>query len=308
MLSVSNLSYSFINNLFNSVENNDLHNTNLQNKILVNAFFEPSTRTSLSFESAMYKMNGNVITFQQDYSSIKKGESFKDTIKTLATYGDILVIRHPDISKIKEAESYVNIPIINGGNGNGEHPTQALIDLYTIHKHLKEKKIHHPIVHLNNDYYQTTTKVSILFVGDIMNSRAIHSLFYLLIKYKYIHIHFLPFCDCDPPMDIISKMISYKFYNETMIFSKDNIDLSIYDVIYVTRLQKERTNKNNNPDIIVDKEFMKKVKQDAIIMHPLPRNEEIDPEIDDDPRCVYYKQMENGVKVRKALLSHFLSN
>lgn len=307
MLSTNSLSLPFISHLFNSIENNEFQNTNLQNKILINAFFEPSTRTSLSFESAMYKMNGNVITFHQEYSSVKKGESFKDTIKTLASYGDILVIRHPDVDKVREAQSYVNVPIINGGNGNGEHPTQALLDLYTIHKHLKEKKINHPIARLNNDY-QTTCKINILFIGDIMNSRTIHSLFSLLIQYDYIHIHFLPFCDCDPPVDIISKIINYKFYDETIIFTKDNIDLSIYDVIYVTRMQKERTNKNNNPDVIVDKEFMKKVKQDAIIMHPLPRNEEIVPEIDDDPRCVYFKQMENGLKVRMALLNHFLSN
>ena len=308
MLSSSDLSLDFIKSLFEEVKDEHFVSTMMQNKILVNVFFEPSTRTSLSFECAMYKLGGKVITFNQDSSSIKKGESFKDTIKTLATYGDILVLRHSDVNKIKEARSYVNIPVINAGNGNGEHPTQALLDLYTIHKHLLNIELKHPISNLNNNLpnIDNTDKLKVLFVGDIMNSRTIHSLFNLLIKFDNTYIHFLPFCDCDPSVNIISKLVNKEDGYQTIVYSKSTVDLSQYDIIYATRLQKERSNCNNDPDLIIDKEFMKKVKNTAIVMHPLPRNEEIDPEIDNDPRCVYFEQMKYGIHVRMALLRHYL--
>ena len=312
MLSTKKLTVSFINKLFKNT-NNIYCSNYLQNKILINAFFEPSTRTSCSFESAMYKLGGKVITFKQETSSIQKGESFLDTIKTLATFGDILVLRHSDVNKIEEADSHLNIPIINGGNGNGEHPTQALLDLYTIHKHLYDIKFHHPIAYLskNNNSLQVSKVLRFLFIGDIKNSRTIHSLLDLLVKFENVNINILPYSGCEPNYGIKIKIytnnLNQSIDTSSFIQSIDNIDISQYDIIYVTRLQKERETNNKSQNIIINRSFMNKVKKTAIIMHPLPRNEEIDPEIDDDPRCVYFKQMEYGVRIRMALLNMFLS-
>ena len=155
LISCDSITKEFIEELFTLANKYKLkehfisEKNNFSSKILVNAFFEPSTRTSLSFECAMNRLGGKVITFHKDVSSVKKGETFKDTIKTLSTYGDILVLRHPEKNKVKEASNYTNIPLINAGDGSGEHPTQALLDLYTIH---------------NN--FELTSCCHILFVGD----------------------------------------------------------------------------------------------------------------------------------------------
>lgn len=295
MISVNDISIQYINNLFNFIDNNknNFNNTNYYDKILINAFFEPSTRTSLSFESAMYKLGGKVITFQKDSSSIKKGESFEDTIKTLSTYGDILVLRHPDIEFVKKAKEISNIPIINAGNGNGEHPTQALLDLYTIYKHLKENNINHHITNSINDNI-----LNILFIGDIKNARTIHSLIQILKKYNNVVIDLLPYHDCEPDNNFINNFKMNVIDNNSIRYDK-------YQVIYTSRLQKERCDSGQKPHIIINNEFMKKVNNNCIIMHPLPRNEEIHPEVDDDPRCKYFKQMEYGILIRIGIL-HFI--
>ena len=295
MISVNDISIQYINNLFNFIDNNknNFNNTNYYDKILINAFFEPSTRTSLSFESAMYKLGGKVITFQKDSSSIKKGESFEDTIKTLSTYGDILVLRHPDIEFVKKAKEISNIPIINAGNGNGEHPTQALLDLYTIYKHLKENNINHHITNSINDNI-----LNILFIGDIKNARTIHSLIQILKKYNNVVIDLLPYHECEPDNNFINNF-------KMNIIDNNNIQYDKYQVIYTSRLQKERYDSGQKPHIIINNEFMKKVNNNCIIMHPLPRNEEIHPEVDDDPRCKYFKQMEYGILIRIGIL-HFI--
>lgn len=258
-------------------------------KILVNAFFEPSTRTQYSFESAMYSLGGNVINFNVNTSSSKKGESFKDTIKTLASYGDAMVLRHPEKNKIKEARSYVDIPIINAGDGDNEHPTQALIDLYTMYKYFE------------NDL----SKINyILFVGDCKHSRTINSLMQLLKLYSHICIYFLPYSNCEPSKELL-KNIEHTRVN--IIENKSEVPFDKIDVIYCTRLQKERTVDALCSDIVIDKTILPKLKQTAIIMHPLPRNNEISVEVDNDSRAVYFQQVKYGVKIRMSLLELILN-
>lgn len=297
MLSIKNINQEFIETLFlkaDTVYKDGIRPGGHYNKILVNAFFEPSTRTQLSFECAMKSLGGKVINFNTNTSSIKKGESLGDTIKTISQYGDIMVLRHPTKGTVQDSQQYSDIPIINAGDGDGEHPTQALLDLYTIYKSYK-----------NN----MKNVVNILFVGDCYHSRTIHSLLHLLYLYPHICIYFLPYEGYAPSVEVIDE-ISQRQTNSPIIFNKqDSIPFRIFDVIYVTRLQKERTqlNEYNSPDITIDEKFMENIRENCIIMHPLPRNEEISTEIDKDPRAVYFKQIEYGVKIRMALLDILLN-
>ena len=263
-------------------------------KILINVFFEPSTRTSLSFECAMKRLGGDVINFQKDASSLKKGESYEDTIKTLSNYGDIMVLRHPEIGKVSLASELIHIPVINAGDGAGEHPTQAILDLYTIYKKF------------GNNF--DTKKV--LFVGDIKNSRTIHSLIYLINLYPEMKIYILSYPGLEPEDQLLEKISKiHKQPKENIVFSVDNIDYSLFDVVYITRLQKERGPGRDGgglrdvpPSFIMTNELANTMKEDAIIMHPLPRNREIDPEVDNNHRCYYFKQMKYGVNVRMAII------
>lgn len=261
-----------------------------QKKILMNAFFEPSTRTSFSFECAMKRLGGEVINFTKDTSSMNKGESFEDTIRTLSYYCDIIVIRHPDVEYIKRASEISKVPIINAGNGNGEHPTQALLDLYTMYKKWK----HH---------YKTKT---ILFVGDIKNSRTIHSFINLLRLYPIMKIYFLPYEGCGPSEEMLQKISDEHDQNKDEICLHQIVDHKLYDVVYVTRRQKERETHCGITDICIDEEFAEKMHEDAIIMHPLPRNTELCTSVDKNPRNYYFKQMEYGVKIRMTLLYYIL--
>lgn len=262
--------------------------------VLMNAFFEPSTRTSLSFEAAMKKLGGNVINLNISASSKSKGESDEDTIKSIENYGDIMVIRHPEKGFVEKVSSDSKIPVISGGDGNGEHPTQALLDLYTIYKH-------------SNDFFiNQSSFLNILIIGDIKHSRTVHSLVDILKHYPRMKITLLPYYDREPDDNFVYNIALQhnQIYDDIVIRNKDECDFSLYDIIYTTRLQKERENmsKNSSNDIIIDKEFMTKLKEDAIVMHPLPRNHEINTEVDTDDRCVYFEQMKNGVFTRMAVL------
>lgn len=307
MISTKNMTLNFINNIFSitlSMKNNKFIKS-YDNKILVNAFFEPSTRTSLSFESAMYRLGGKVINFNKDVSSLKKGESTNDTLKTLENYGDLMVIRHPDKDIIHNIvdKNLLSIPVINGGNGAGEHPTQALLDLFTIYE--------------KYDYcYDSIKKLKILFIGDILDSRTVNSLIELLHLFPTIKINILPFNDETSASNELLKNIS-KIHNQDIndiILDRRNISWKNYDVFYVTRYQKERKffydqiDDNNNLDsnIIINNYNIQNMKKDAMIMHPLPRNEEINSEVDNNERVYYFKQMNNGVYVRMAIISHLL--
>ena len=297
MLSCKNLTKRCVENIFKRadhwqlvLQNKRLLPDNFKNKILVNAFFEPSTRTSLSFESAMYRIGGKVINFSVDGSSIAKGETHEDTIKSLSNYGDVMVIRHPKKGFAKEMSEKLNIPIINGGDGDGEHPTQALLDLYTIQKRFNLEK-----------------RTRILFIGDIKHSRTIHSLIDLLMWYPRTKINIMPYKNKEPDEDFIYNIcINHGQNLDDIIIRKEDCQFDSFDIIYSTRVQKERSKGSEREDIKIDNKLMKNLKSNAIIMHPFPRNTEISPEVDTDKRAVYFEQMKNGVFVRMAILDALL--
>lgn len=312
MLSTKLLNISQVNHLLTKAEKMKKGNFIFKKFILVNAFFEPSTRTSLSFESAAYRLGGKVITFNKDVSSIKKGESYKDTVQTLACYGDILVIRHPEKGAVEQAGNISPIPVINAGDGDGEHPTQGLLDLFTIREQLQKRCFHHPLVYLEKNHHpQSYDPYNILFVGDIQRSRTIHSLLHLLLLYKPFNIYFLPYKGCEPEESIVSLIQENNIdSNGPIVLNKENIDWRRFQVIYSTRLQKERYEEGDEkkPDIILNKEIFNEMSKTSIVLHPLPRNEELPPSIDNNKRCGFIDQMKNGVFVRMALLDDFLQD
>jgi aspartate carbamoyltransferase len=293
MISSKNVTAKYVNNLFKKADKFKVNHytPKWQDKILVNAFFEPSTRTSMSFESAMYRLGGNVINYNQDVSSAKKGESYEDTIKTLSSYGHILVLRHPEKGMVDEANKYSNIPVINAGDGDGEHPTQSLLDLYTIHSNFK----------LNDEY------VKVLFIGDIKHSRTIHSLLHLFKNYNRIKVYFLPYEGKGPDYNMLANTaIAHEQILEDITIDRRDLDIGEFDVIYCTRLQSERNSELRRPDFIVNKELLKDAKENAIVMHPFPRNSELSSDVDDDPRNQYFQQMRNGLYVRMAIIDNIL--
>jgi aspartate carbamoyltransferase len=290
LLSCKTITKIFIEELFQLSDNSQ--NLNLNGKILINAFFESSTRTSLSFECAMNKLGGKVITFNKDFSSMNKGESFEDTIKTLSLYGDVLVLRHPEKGQVEHARSIIDIPLINAGDGNGEHPTQALLDLYTIYKK-------YGIEFINK---------KILFVGDVKNSRTIHSLLQLIYLYPGMKVYTYSYKGLGPSDKCVENI--KKVHNQDIVCINDFNEFkpSYFDIIYSTRLQKERLDDSSQmPDIIIDKKFVNKLHKNAIVMHPLPRNNELSREVDNDDRCYYFKQMKYGLKLRMALIHKLMS-
>jgi aspartate carbamoyltransferase len=264
----------------------------LKGKILANLFYEPSTRTSSSFTSAMERLGGSVIPINEvSYSSVSKGESLPDTIRTMECYADVIVLRHPEVGASAEAAEYARKPILNAGDGTGEHPTQALLDLYTIFEDLGDPN-----------------GKTITLLGDLKHGRTVHSLARLLslfdVKINYVSPDILRM----PPeiiAEIDEKGIPQKEYSAL------EECLAETDVLYVTRVQKERF---ENPDdyqkvqgnYIVNPEIMQNAKQDMIVMHPLPRVGEISIEFDADPRAAYFRQMEYGLYVRMALLAMVL--
>ena len=257
-----------------------IENIEKNSKTLINLFYEPSTRTSCSFHTAMLKLGGNVIEIS-DNSSAKKGESLEDTIKTISNYGDIIVLRHPEKGAAERAVKVAHVPVINAGDGNGEHPTQALLDIYTIFEEAKKDILKENII--------------VTFIGDLKNSRTIHSLIHLLNLFDVTYIFISP-----PGLELQIENglnILHLTLEEALL---------ITDVVYVTRIQKERIDENGFKPICLSKELLSNANKDLIIMHPLPRQEELPPEIDDDPRAVYFKQVAYGVRMRMAILDELL--
>ncbi len=280
LITPADLTTDQINTIFSLTERFQMEEFSklMEGRTLCNCFFEPSTRTSLSFETAMKKLGGNVINFNKDVSSQKKGESDTDTLKTLEQYADIIVLRHPNKEFLYNYQSKCEKIIINGGNGDGEHPTQAILDLYTITK-----------------YFDTNKQIKILFVGDIKHSRTIHSLETLLKSYnESFIIDYYPYPNCSRDGD--NNIDSFEEINK-------------YDVVYMTRLQKERFESYRkvqstieSDNYILTPSVVSKMKEDSIILHPLPRNEEIDPSVDECKQAKYFEQTKNGVYVRMAIL------
>ncbi len=264
----------------------------LKGKILANLFYEPSTRTSSSFTSAMERLGGSVIPINEvRYSSVSKGESLPDTVRTLECYADVIVIRHPEMGAAALAAKYARKPIINAGDGVGEHPTQALLDLFTI------------VSELGN-----VDNLTVTMLGDLKYGRTVHSLSRLLTLFK-VKLNYVSPEILRMPPEIITEL-----KGKGMIQSEYNtLDpvLSKTDVLYVTRVQKERFSDEKEYEsvkgsFIIDPEVMEQAKDKMIVMHPLPRVGEISMEMDDDPRAAYFRQMEYGLYVRMALLAMVL--
>jgi len=257
------------------------------NKIMATLFFEPSTRTKLSFQSAMYKLGGKVIDLPSD-SSQKKGETDLDTIKTISEYADVLVIRHPQ-AVLEELVAASTKPVISAGESSFNHPTQALLDLYTIRKYSKNKK-----------------SITVMFTGDLYYSRTVPSLVELLKREDYF-VNFI-FTNKVNPSLIDHDDPAYNYGDERLIPAS----LQMVDVVYMTRPQKERwMNGGRLPEgepssFVLTKDIARTMKADAIIMHPLPRNEEIHPDVDELWNAKYFEQVKNGLYVRMALLEHLL--
>jgi aspartate carbamoyltransferase catalytic subunit len=264
----------------------------LKGKILANLFYEPSTRTSSSFTAAMERLGGSVIPINEvRYSSVSKGESLPDTVRTLECYADVIVLRHPEVGASKMAAQYARKPIINAGDGIGEHPTQALLDLFTIVEEL-----------------DVVDGLTVTMLGDLRYGRTVHSLSRLLSQYD-VKLHYVSPDILRMPTEIINEIKGKGIQQE----EHDTLDdvLPETDVLYVTRVQKERFSELVEYErvkgaFVIDLETMSRAKERMIVMHPLPRVSEISIEVDADPRAAYFRQMEYGLYVRMALLAMVL--
>lgn len=266
----------------------------LDGKVIATVFYEPSTRTRLSFESATVRLGGEIISTENagQFSSAAKGETLEDSIRTLNGYADAIVLRHPEIGAAQRAADVSRVPIINAGDGAGEHPTQALLDLFTI---IEAKG--------------TVDGLKIGLVGDLLNGRTIHSLVQLLSLYK-VEL----FCIAPDQLQLpenYRKQLEQGGINCRLCSTWDEAVAEL-DVLYVTRVQKERFDTEEEylavrDSFILTAEVMKKAKKDAIVMHPLPRVNEISTDVDNDPRALYFEQAHNGLFVRMALLTKILA-
>ena len=266
----------------------------LQGKILATLFFEPSTRTRLSFESAMYRLGGNVIGFHSgDVSSIKKGESIADTIRTVENYSDCIVMRHNLEGAARMAAKFANVPIINAGSGSGEHPTQALLDLLTITEEIG-----------------SLDGLNIGIMGDLKYGRTVHSLSILLSNFD-VNIYFIS------PKELRMRNRDKDFLRQRQVkykeITKYRLILSVLDVLYMTRIQKERFIDLEEYEKVKDiyvfrKEDLDDTKNEFRLLHPLPRISEISPKVDRSEKSLYFKQTFYGIPMRKAILAELMSN
>ncbi|MDP7520633.1 MAG: aspartate carbamoyltransferase [Candidatus Pacearchaeota archaeon] len=271
--------------------------TSLNGKILATLFYEPSTRTRLSFESAMIRLGGKVVSTEnaKEFSSAIKGESIEDSIRVISGYSDCIVMRHNKEGAAFIASKVSKVPIINAGDGKGQHPTQAILDVYTIYKEIKR-----------------LDKLKIAMVGDLSTGRTIRSLCYLLGKFNEIEIIFVSPENLRIRGDIKEylRKLNIKFTEE------ENLDeiLPKVDVVYMTRIQKERMSLEDygkaDGKYVINKDNFELINENSIIMHPLPHVEEIDLSIDveeRDRRIAYFRQAENGLYIRMALLDLILN-
>lgn len=265
----------------------------LKDYTLACVFYEPSTRTSSSFISAMVRLGGKVIPITEgiQYSSVSKGESLIDSMLTLEQYCDVIVLRHPEIGSSATAAKYAKVPIINAGDGAGEHPTQALLDLYTIKSELG-----------------TLDGLKVAMIGDLRNGRTVHSLTRLLSQYD-VSLRFVSPDMLRLPLDLMNDLIDKGVKVRETNKVADVIENA--DVLYVTRIQKERFSDLAQYEEVknyfeITPELMEQAKQKMVVMHPLPRVGEIHYKVDRDPRAAYFRQVQNGLYIRMALLAAVL--
>ncbi|MBM3234587.1 aspartate carbamoyltransferase [Candidatus Pacearchaeota archaeon] len=270
----------------------------LKGKILATLFYEPSTRTRFSFESAMLKLGGEVISTEnaKEFSSAVKGESIEDTIRIISSYADCIVIRHYEDGAAKKAAQVSRVPVINGGDGKGQHPTQALLDVYTIYREIGR---------LDN--------FKIAIVGDLSSGRTVRSLCYLLSKFTNIEIIFVS------PENLRMREDIKQYLNEKQVKFREEEDLNKIleevGIIYMTRIQKERISQEDYEKacgkFIINLDNFNLIKKSSRLMHPLPHVEEICLPLEieqQDERVAYFRQAENGLYIRMALLLFLLKN
>jgi aspartate carbamoyltransferase len=287
-------------------------------RLMACAFYEASTRTHCSFTAAMQRLGGAVQSINASTSSVKKGETLEDTVRTLACYADILVLRHPDKGSAAQAAECLStfdngdglsegsahrVPVLNAGDGAGEHPTQALLDLYTI---LREQKL----------TLESTTPLTVVLCGDLKYGRTTHSLAKLMRLYAGpVVLHYVAPPELQMPAEVMATVTASGGDRVTQKQSTDLTGALVDgDVLYMTRVQKERFASEAEYDVVKDAfvltadllDSADKAKTSLTIMHPLPRVNEIAVEVDSDPRAAYFRQMRNGMFVRMAIVAEVL--
>ncbi|MBI4127273.1 aspartate carbamoyltransferase [Candidatus Peregrinibacteria bacterium] len=264
-----------------------------EGNILATLFYEPSTRTRFSFETAMIRLGGAVISNadMNATSSVKKGETLFDTAKMLSTYANIIAVRHPSAGSVADFAKGSSVPVINAGDGPGDHPTQGLLDMYTIWKH-----------------FGKIDGLTIGMVGDLKNSRVLHAECEMLSKFKGVKFVFVSPKGLEMPAEIVKKLMKFKIE----VTGDLNKVVGDFDVLSQTRIQKERFGSDEEYRkykgiYIVTKDLMKRAKKNMILIHPLPRVDEIEIAVDSDPRAKYFEQAGNGVAVRMAIIAKLLN-
>ncbi|PID99139.1 aspartate carbamoyltransferase [Candidatus Saccharibacteria bacterium] len=260
-------------------------------KVVATLFYEPSTRTRLSHESAAQRLGAGVVSTENamEFSSAIKGETIEDTVRVVAGYADVIVIRHKETGILDRAQAASPVPVINAGDGTGEHPTQALLDVYTIWREMG-----------------TLEGLNIVMGGDLAHGRTVRSLAQVMAQYKGTSFTFV-----SVPQLQIGEDIKALLQEKGIAFSETedvNEAARQADVVYWTRLQKERLEDPSVEDsFVIDESVVANMKDKSVVMHPLPRVVEITPGVDADPRAAYFRQSHNGVYARMALLSHLFS-
>jgi len=264
----------------------------LENYVIATLFFEPSTRTRLSFESAVNRLGGKIIGFSDTSStSVQKGESLKDTIKTVCNYSDLIVMRHPKEGSARFASEVATVPIINAGDGANQHPTQTLLDMFTI-----------------KQTQGTLDNLNIAFVGDLKYGRTVHSLVIALCNYNSTFHLVSPFeLKLPSSVKIHIKEKNLDYYQYTTV---DDV-LDKIDILYMTRIQKERFSDQMEYEkiknsYILRNDMLQHTRDNLKILHPLPRVNEIDEDVDDNIKAYYFQQALNGVYIRQALITSIL--
>jgi aspartate carbamoyltransferase catalytic subunit len=259
-----------------------------QHKVLASLFYAPSTRTRFSFEAAMYRLGGRVLSTEHArvFSSEIEGEQLEDTIRIISSYADVIVLRHTEEGGARRAARVSRVPVVNAGDGGGgQHPTQALLDLYTIYRERR-----------------TLDGLTIAIVGELDRGRTARSLAYLLSKFERVKIYFVSPPEVQMRQDILDHLDEHDvWYDLTADVSPVAGDV---DVVYQTRILPDRVEDRAALDrYTINERLLRRMKADAMILHPLPRTVEIDKAVDDDPRALYFKQAANGLVIRMALLT-----
>lgn len=266
----------------------------LKNKVIASCFFEASTRTRLSFETAVQRLGGNVIGFDSagNTSLAQKGETLADSVKVISSYADAFFMRHPQEGAARLASEFTSIPVINGGDGSNQHPTQTLLDLFTIYETQGR---------LNN--------LNIAFVGDLKYGRTVHSLAQALSLFDCNFYFIAP--DALAMPDYIIEELNERNIRFSLHNSIEEV-VDDLDILYMTRVQKERFDETEYQHLksafLLNATMLKNVKKNLKVLHPLPRIDEIDKDVDDTPYAYYFQQAQNGVFARQALLALLLTN